>query len=115
MNMLQTSVSTRIPLCIDRCVKAMALVTMGFTTFACARYIDATPVDPQYVRVDGDNDVAIATKNIRWIQRYHDSFYICATDGGCFESSDIECGKWQVSASNNPESYKQIEQMFGTK
>ena len=95
----------------------MALVTMGFTTFACARYIDATTVNPQYVRVD--DDVAIATKNIRWIRRYHEipeipSFYLCTNDGGCFESNDIEYGKWHVSASNNPESYKQIEQMFGT-
>ncbi len=88
----------------------MALITMGFTTFACARYIDTTPLNPSasYVRVDGNDDTYVATKNIRWIQKHEDSFFICTNVQGC--QVDYKGDKWKINASENPESYKHIEQ-----
>ena len=96
---------------LDPYIKVMAMITMGFTTFACARYIDATPINPSYVRVDGNDDTYVASKKIRWIQKYKDSFYVCTNVNGC--QVDYEGDKWKISASDNPEAYKQIEHMFG--
>ena len=97
---------------VDPYLKAAALVTMGFATFACARYIDATPVVPAFVRVDGTDDTYVAIKNVRWVKKRADSLYLCTNALGCHVDHD-DGDKWKISAAEHPESYKLVEHMVG--
>jgi hypothetical protein len=96
---------------VDSCMKSMAFITMGFATFACARYIDATPIKPSYIKVDDADDVftAIARKNIRWIKKHEDSYLICTNVQGCYNDNNNTSDKWKISKAKNPESYRDIE------
>ncbi len=98
---------------VDPYLKVTALVTMGFATVACARYIDATPIDPAFVRVDGTDDTYVAIKNVRWIKKKADSLYLCTNVLGCQVDNDHDSDKWKISASENPDSFKLVERMFG--
>ena len=111
MKLVQTTCQkTTNPIKVNSYLKVLSFITMGFTTFACARYIDANPIRPSYIKVDDANDVFIARKNIRWIKKHEDSYLICTNDvQGCYVDNNIIFDKWKISKSKNPESYRDIE------